>query len=147
MMAAACVGALATLVPVALHQLGALSHLPDPPGRLFDSDRITESAMAHPFGVPDSLPGIASYSATLALILMSGRYSTARKLLAAKLVADGGAAAFNVVRQVVHFRRLCSWCTGTALMTAAMVFCGRRLSAEEASPLLTCCCVRDRGAD
>lgn len=44
LLAAGC-AAMLTLVPVALHQLGALSHVPDPPGRVFDSDRITESRM------------------------------------------------------------------------------------------------------
>jgi uncharacterized membrane protein len=143
MMAVACAGALATLVPVALHQLGALSHLPDPPGRRFDSDGITESKMAHPLGIPDGLLGMASYSATLALIAISGRCSGARRLLAVKLVADGGAAAFNMLRQGMHFRRLCSWCTGTALATAAMVFAGRTVIGETASLLPACGCVQD----
>jgi uncharacterized membrane protein len=121
-----------TLVPVALHQLGAISHLPDPAGRLFDSDRITESRMAHPLGVPDSLPGIASYGTTLALILLARRHARTRKLLGGKLLVDGGAAAFNVVRQLVRFGKLCSWCTGTALATAAMVYAGRGAIAESA---------------
>lgn len=118
--------ALVTLLPVAAHQLGALDHLPDPPSEIFASDRITGSSMAHPLGIPDSLLGIASYSATLGLALLAGKHSRARKLLTLKLVADGSLAAFNLIRQIVTFRKLCSWCTATGICTAAMVFAGRR---------------------
>lgn len=131
-----CCAALGTLVPIALHQLGVVEHLPDPPGRLFDSDRITESRMAHPLGIPDSLLGMASYGTTLALILAARRCSVGRKLLAGKLVVDGGAAAFNAVRQVVHFGRICSWCTGTALATGAMIYAGREVVAGSGTVVL-----------
>ena len=59
--------ALLTLVPLVAHQLGLLGHLPDPPWRVFASDHITESRAAHPFGIPDSLLGVGSYSLTLNL--------------------------------------------------------------------------------
>jgi uncharacterized membrane protein len=77
-------------------------------------------------GVPDSLPGLASYSVTLALAIASRHSSVARRVFAAKLVIDGGVASFNVVKQVISFRKLCSWCTGTALMTAVLVPAGLR---------------------
>ena len=131
----ATVGALATLLPVAAHQLGLLGHLPDPPGRLFDSDGITESKMAHPLGVPDSLLGLGSYGITLALVLTARRHEGAARVLGLKLAADGGAAAFNVVRQVTSFGKLCSWCMGTALCTAVMVGAGRKLVLREARVL------------
>jgi len=124
--------ALLTLFPVAAHQLNLLPHLPDPPSAIFSSDHITESNAANPFGIPDSLLGLGSYGATLALIFLSQRRPMARKLLAMKLIADGSVASFNVVRQLVSFGKICSWCTGTALCTAAMLFAGRKLLAPEA---------------
>ena len=117
----ACSAALLTLLPVAAHQLGCLRHLPDPPGRVFASDKITGSAGAHPLGIPDSLLGLGSYGVTLALAVNARKSRKTRKALALKLLVDGSLATFNVVRQVVSFRRLCSWCTGTALCTVAMV--------------------------
>ena len=132
---AATSAAILTLLPVAAHQLGVLDHLPDPPSRLFNSDRITDSKSAHPLGIPDSLLGLGSYGLTLALVLLAQRDRRAGKLLAVKLVADGSAAGFNVVKQVVSFRRLCSWCTGTALCTAAMIFAGRSHLRREGSAL------------
>jgi uncharacterized membrane protein len=116
--------AIATLIPVALYQCHAIRRLPDPPGAWFDSELITSSKDAHPLGVPDSLPGLASYGITLALAIASGESLAARRLFAAKLILDGGMASVNVVKQVISFRKLCSWCTGTALMTAVLVPAG-----------------------
>jgi len=123
---AAASAAIATLVPVALYQCHAIGNLPDPPGAWFDSEEITSSKAAHPLGVPDSLPGLGSYGITLALAILSRRSVLARKLFGAKLVLDGGMATVNVARQIVSFRRLCSWCMGTALMTAVLVPAGRK---------------------
>ena len=126
----ACCTALATLVPVALYQTRVLSCLPDPPASIFDSERITSSKAAHPFGVPDALLGLASFGTTLALILLAKRSPVARKLLGIKLTVDAAAAGFNAGRQVVGFKKLCSWCTGTALAAGVMAFAGRTVIAE-----------------
>ena len=123
---AATAGAIFSLLPVAAHQIGMIKHLPDPPGVIFDSDRITTSRMAHPFGVPDALLGLASYGATLGLLVVARHTAYAKPLLRGKLYVDAAAAATNVVRQVVTFRRICSWCTATAFCTAVMVCYGRR---------------------
>ena len=129
---AGCGAALGTLVVVALFQSELIDRLPDPPGSVFDSERITLSPMAHPAGIPDSYLGLASYSVTLALLLLAKEHAWARRALGFKLVADAGAASFNAVRQVVSFRKLCSWCTGTALATAVMVYGGRKTVAAAA---------------
>jgi uncharacterized membrane protein len=121
----ACCTALATLVPVALYQTGFLSRLPDPASALFDSEQITTSQAAHPFGIPDALLGLGSFGTTLALILLAKRYMPARRLLGAKLTLDASAAAFNATRQVASFGKLCSWCTGTALSAGVMAYAGR----------------------
>jgi uncharacterized membrane protein len=126
-LAIATAGALISLLPVAAHQVGWIGHLPDPAGSVFDSDGITESRAAHPLGVPDGLLGLGSYGITMALVIASRRKPTARKALGLKLAADGAAAGFNVERQLVSFRKICSWCTATALCTAVMVVAGRQL--------------------
>jgi uncharacterized membrane protein len=130
---AGAVLAVATLVPVALYQTGVIGRLPDPPGAIFDSEWITSSKDAHPLGIPDALLGLGSYGATLALALAAPKSGVARRLLAVKLAADGSMAAVNVVKQVVKFRRVCSWCTGTALATGIMVIAGRRYLKQRAS--------------
>lgn len=133
--AVGCGLAVAALIPVALYQSGLSEHLPDPPGSVFASERITSSRTAHPFGVPDSYLGLASYGTTFALLLLSRNSVAARRLLGAKLVGDAGFASFNAVRQVVLFGRVCSWCTATALATAAVVYGGRAAVADTAKTL------------
>ncbi len=132
----ACCTALATLVPVSLYQAGVLGHLPDPPCSLFDSQRITTSKAAHPFGIPDGPLGLASFGATLALILLAKRHPNAKKILGAKLTLDASAAAFNACRQVISFGKLCSWCTGTALAAGIMVYAGREIVRDTWAPFI-----------
>jgi uncharacterized membrane protein len=124
LIAASCV-ALVTLVPVALYQLNVISELPDPPLGVFDSERITRSKAAHPFGIPDALLGLASFGTTLTLALLARRNKTAKKLLGVKLSMDASVAVFNAGRQVAEFGKLCSWCTGTALSAGVMAYAGR----------------------
>ncbi len=146
---AACCTALATLAPVALYQTGALHRLPDPPFRVFDSERITMSAAAHPLVIPDGVLGLASFGVTLALALLARRHRAAKQLLGAKLTLDASAAAFNVARQVVSFGKLCSWCTGTALAAGLMAYAGRKtikgswLEAVSLAQRAPCCYPRE----
>lgn len=123
----ATTAAILTLLPVAAHQLGFLDHLPDPPGAIFASDTITDSKAAHPLGIPDSLLGLGSYGVTMGLVLLSRQNPRWRRLLNRKLRADGSVAAFNVVKQIISFRKICSWCTGTVACTAGMFFAARNI--------------------
>jgi uncharacterized membrane protein len=116
--------ALASLVPVALYQCRVIEHLPDPPGAIYASDQITRSKDAHPFGIPDSLLGLASYGITFTLLSRALRSPRAKTLLRIKLLADGGMVVSKVVHQVRSFRKLCSWCMGTAIATAVLVPAG-----------------------
>lgn len=125
LMIGACCVAVSALVPVAMYQLGITAELPDPPLSVFDSERITMSKTAHPLGIPDAVLGIASFSTTLTLAILAKRNRTAARLLGIKLGLDASAATFNAVRQVVEFRKLCSWCTATALSAGMMTYGGR----------------------
>lgn len=125
-MIAACSIAIAALVPVALFQCGVVEHLADPPGWFFDSESITASQDAHPFGIPDSLLGLASYGTTLVLAIRAPRSCVIRSALGAKLLLDAGMATVNTGKQFFRFKRACSWCMITAGATAVMVVAGRR---------------------
>ncbi len=134
MAVACCCVAITSLVPVALLQLRVLKTLPDPPGRLFNSKRIVTSKNAYPLGIPDGLLGICSYSVTLVL-LIAARPSRPflRAALRGKLLLDGTMAARSARRQVTQFGRICSWCMGTAIATAGIVYFARK--AREADRL------------
>jgi uncharacterized membrane protein len=129
----ACCVAITTLIPVSLYQIGFVDSLPDPPLSVFDSERITTSSASHPFGIPDGILGLASFGMTLALILVAKKSPVATKLLGAKLIMDVSAAAFNGGRQVIQFRKLCSWCTATAAAAGVMAYAGRGLIGETAA--------------
>lgn len=139
LLVAANVAAIGSLVPVALYQLGVISHLPDPPAKVFDSDRITSSPIAHPLGIPDGMLGIASYGTTLLMAICLCRSKRVSRMLGAKLLLDGGLATFNASRQMTRFGKLCSWCMGAVAATAVMVYAGRlsisRVFANESATL------------
>jgi uncharacterized membrane protein len=84
-------------------------------------------------GVPDGLLGVASYSITLALLMAARRSVAMRTLLGLKLKADASVAGANVARQIVSFRRICSWCMATAVATGATVYFGQKSLRREVS--------------
>lgn len=119
--------AVGVLLPVAAYQMGVLRHLPDPPGRWFDSDRVDASGEAYlPGHVPDAMTGILSYAATLVLA-GTGPADRWRErpwvplLLAAKVIADAGSAGYLTAEQISQHRRLCSWCLAAAVAVGASV--------------------------
>lgn len=101
---------------VALYQMGLVRHLPEPPLRVFDADRVDASGEAYRLGsTPDAALGIASYAVTLALAGMgpSGRAHTQPWVplaLAAKVALDAGSGALLTVEQISRHRALCFWC-------------------------------------
>ncbi len=98
---------------VTLRQLGVIKHLPDPPGSLFDSNRIVMSRQARKLaGIPDGILGLGSYGATLGLAVWDFRRPSRGSCLtlAAKIVFDVSQALSRSVRQWPEFGCLCSWC-------------------------------------
>lgn len=130
---ACCCGALATLAPVALVQLHITKDLPDPPGRWFNSKQVVTSKGSYRLGIPDGLLGLASYGVTMGLLLSATpERPLMRRLLHGKLALDATMALRNVRKQVSEHKSICSWCLGTAVATAGMVFFGR--SSRDSGP-------------
>lgn len=127
---------MASLVPVVLFQFKAIRSLPDhPPGSLFDSERITNSKAAFPLGIPDGALGLVSYGTTLALLVAdTPSRPILHKVVQAKLFLDGGMAVTNTVRQLISFKKVCSWCMGTVLGTAGMLYCWHRNHKNRVEP-------------
>lgn len=110
------------LAVVAAYQLGAVAHLPDPPGGLFDSDRIVSAKQARIFGVPDALVGLASYATTFALAKAAARNAHSRVFCGSvglKVWIDVSAGIFKAARQWPRFHALCSWCLGVTAVSVA----------------------------
>ncbi|CAN5546874.1 hypothetical protein BH23ACI1_BH23ACI1_22430 [soil metagenome] len=119
--AAGCMGL------IALYQIGAIKHLPEPPLPLLDADKVDASAEAYArLSVGDAFIGFASYSVTALLAGIGGprRHVTDRWLpwaLAAKVGFDAAQAAKLTVDQWTKHRAFCSWCLVAAGATFAAV--------------------------
>src|SRR4051812_44877028 len=82
----AALGAVDSIV-VALRQTGIVRHLPDPPGGIFQSDRVTTSRPAYVLGAPDATLGAAGFSGLMVLASAFGTRETGRPRAADVLMA------------------------------------------------------------
>jgi uncharacterized membrane protein len=109
---------------IAMYQTGLIKHLPEPPLRFFDADRVDASDEAYSrFATPDALLGLGSYAMTAGLAAMGGR-DRARWIslaMTAKVAFDAANAARLTIVQWKHFRAWCFWCLIAAGATFAMV--------------------------
>ncbi len=63
---------MASMGAVSLLQSGLVSHLPDPPIKGFDSDKVNLSDEAYQFGLPDGTVALASMAVNVPLAAMGG---------------------------------------------------------------------------
>lgn len=123
---------------ITLYQMGLIRHLPEPPLRRFDADRVDASAEAYEkLSTPDAALGFASYGATLVLAAMGGSDRAVTKpwlplALAAKSSFDVAQAAKLTWDQWAKHRSFCSWC----LLAAAATFATWPLAVVEARDAL-----------
>jgi uncharacterized membrane protein len=104
---------------ISLYQLGVIRHLPDPPGRIFDSDKVNASRTAYALGVPDGPLGLGLYALTLIFAgaggsARSGRHPIFDVLLGGAVVAGVGGALHYLYDMVRHQRRACPYCLAGA---------------------------------
>lgn len=125
--AALSLGSIAALGMVTAYQYGLIRHLPEPPLRVFDADRVDASGEAYELGkLPDGTLGIINASLTLALagIGGAGRWRDRPWLplaLAAKVAADAAGSLFLTAEQMSKHRRLCAWCLAAAACSLVAV--------------------------
>ncbi len=116
-----------SMAAVTLYQLGIVKHLPDPPGSVFDSDRVDAAGEAYAFlGAPDAPLALANFSGTLALSAIGGpdRHRTrpwASLATAGKIVVDAVGGVYLTLEQVSKHRALCSYCLVATAASVAMV--------------------------
>jgi len=111
---------------ISLYQLGVIRHLPDPPGRVFESDKVNASPKAFATGVPDGTLGALLYAATMVLAAAGGTRKTGRSrifdwLLAGAAIA-GAAGALDYLRDMIFKQqRACPYCLTGAAINLAVV--------------------------
>jgi uncharacterized membrane protein len=129
--AAAAIGTVASVL-VALRQIGAVRWLPEPPGRIWDTDAVTTSRAAFFLGMPDGPVGAIGFALVLTCVgrLAGSRPGERRWARAGLLLAAGGSAAGAagyLADMFLRERKLCPYC----LTTAAAAFTVVALAARE----------------
>lgn len=96
-------------------QLGLIRHLPDPPLRGFDSNRVIVSPEAFALGIPDAPVAMAGMLANLPLAIAGGARRYARRpwlpvVIAAKSVVEVSVAAWYLVQMRTRLHTWCAYC-------------------------------------
>jgi hypothetical protein len=115
----------ASMAAVSLLQMGLIRHLPDPPIRRFDSDKVNTSDTAYRWGAPDGPLGAAS--SALNLPRMWRRRSRPGPawipfLAAGKATIDAAASARYFYRMPVREKAWRGYCIVGAVANLAVFF-------------------------
>lgn len=123
---------------ISLYQVGIIKHLPEPPLRSFDADKVDAAKEAYQlFSMPDAVLGLGSYALTAALAAMDGSDRARERpwlplVLFGKVSLDAVAAAKLTVDQWKDHKAFCFWC----LLAAAATFATVPLAVPEAREAL-----------
>ena len=110
---------------VALYQVGIIKHLPDPPGRLFDSERVNASTYAYKrLQMPDAVLMIGTYAATAALAAAGPEDRAERTpllpvALAAKTLFDVATNLTLAREEWQENQALCAYCQTASVLSLA----------------------------
>jgi hypothetical protein len=121
LLATACMGV------IALYQIGAIRHVPEPGLPGLDADKVDGSAEAYGLlSVGDAFLGFVSYGVTMLLAAMGGAkrhesHPYVPLAMAGKAVVDAAQAARLTVDQWRLHRAFCSWCLAAAAATFMVV--------------------------
>jgi uncharacterized membrane protein len=113
-------------IVVGLRQTGVLRRLPEPPGRIWDSNGIVTSRAAYVLGVPDAPLGALGFVTVMVLASRLGDARRGRRPLVALAlfgtasVAAAGAALY-LRDMIFDKKRLCPYCLFTAASSFALV--------------------------
>jgi uncharacterized membrane protein len=113
---------MASMAVVTLFQTGVLRHLPDPPLRRFQSEKVNSSDTAYQYGVPDGTITLAGHATNIMLAAIGGD-ERARERPWIPLVSAGKAGAEAMVAAKYLFYEMpvvekawCGYCIVDALM-------------------------------
>lgn len=112
---------------ISLYQMGLIRHLPEPPLRRLDADKVDASDEAYGrLSTPDAILGLGSYATTAALAAMGGKDRVERQpwvpvAMGAKVLVDAVQAGKLSRNQWVRHRAFCFWCLVAAGATFAAV--------------------------
>ncbi|MEX2336709.1 MAG: vitamin K epoxide reductase family protein [Fulvivirga sp.] len=110
-------------VPISLYQLGIIRHLPDLPGKLFDSDKVNASKEAQVAGIPDGPVSLLMYAANLVLATAALKRKKKRNvfdyLLAGNALGQAAGGAYYLYNMATVQKKICPYCVTGALINFA----------------------------
>jgi uncharacterized membrane protein len=112
---------------VTLYQTGVLTHLPDPPLAIFDSEKVDASTYAYKRGnAPDAPAMLVTYGLTAWIASAGGRdramsHPWLPVAMAAKTVVDSVTALQLAREEWSTNRKLCAYCQAATVASVASV--------------------------
>jgi uncharacterized membrane protein len=110
-------------VPISLYQLGVIRHLPDLPGKLFDSDSVNASKEAQVLGLPDGPVSLLMYAANLLLVTGALREKKKRNLfdylIAGNALGQAAGGGYYLYIMATKEKKVCVYCVAGALINFA----------------------------
>ncbi len=116
---------MASMTAVSLLQTGILEHLPDPPLKSFNSDKVNSSDVAYGFGAPDGTMGVAGFAINLPIAAFGGASRAQEQPLAplaaaAKAAVDAFVAGWYFYQMPAKEHAWCGYCIAAALSNFAI---------------------------
>ena len=117
---------MASMAATSLLQIGVIRHLPDPPLKGFNSDKVNLSREAFPLGIPDGTLALTSFALNLPLAGYGGpdraRSAPWAPLLAgAKAALDAAVAGWYFYQMPAREKAWCGYCITAALASFAIL--------------------------
>jgi len=108
------------MTAVALFQTGIIKHLPDPPLKDFDSDKVNSSDTAYALGVPDGTLSLVSLAANIPIAAFGGENRAETQPLvplaaAAKASVEAVVAGWYFYQMPTKEKKWCGYCIVGAL--------------------------------
>jgi uncharacterized membrane protein len=122
--------AVSSMSLIALYQVGIIKHLPEPPLRFLDADKVDASPEAYSrFETPDGILAMGNYTITMGLAAMGSSHRAQEQpwiplALTAKVLFDTAQAIRLFYDQKTKEHAFCSWCllaAGTTLVTVPLI--------------------------
>lgn len=111
---------------ISLFQLGFIRHLPDLPGKIFDTEKVNSSEDAVLLSMPDGVISLGSYAATILLATAATRYKKPSRVLdvamGGVIVGQAFGAAQYLYKMAAVQKKICVYCVaGAAINFAALI--------------------------
>jgi uncharacterized membrane protein len=117
---AASMAGMAAMTAVSLLQTGLIKHLPDPPLKDFDSDRVNSSDTAYAFGAPDGPISLTSFAVNIPVAAWGSEDRWRNQpcipvAAAGKALVEAAAAGWYAYQMPAREKAWCGYCITAAL--------------------------------